>query len=180
VEIKAGSRFVAHVKWQFLQFFGKCRSPTVKYPCMHNKLMIRMTNTWSMLNSFFHAFQCAEKKNEYIGGKILPTVEFGCLDAILVNTSFQLGLAKCVLTWNMNTINMFKSNHDHQHSRDYHSANSWYSVYWTKVCLPLCLTLCLHHAWRGSGPAPSTAGSSLHLAPHTRSSDSCAAQWHPG
>ena len=28
----------------------------------------------------------------------LPTVEFGCFEAILVNTSFQLGLAKCVLT----------------------------------------------------------------------------------
>lgn len=51
VEIKSGSRSVAHVKWQFLQFFGKCRSPTVKYPCVRDKtLMVRMANTWSMLN----------------------------------------------------------------------------------------------------------------------------------
>lgn len=28
----------------------------------------------------------------------LPTVEYGCLEAILVKTSFQFGLAKWVLT----------------------------------------------------------------------------------
>jgi hypothetical protein len=40
--------------------------------------------------------------------QLLPTVEFGCLEAILVKTSFQLGLAKCVLTCRRQ-IRMFNS-----------------------------------------------------------------------
>lgn len=34
----------------------------------------------------------------------LPTVEYGCLEAILLKTSFQLGLAKCVLTCDRKTM----------------------------------------------------------------------------
>ena len=99
MKIKACSCSVAHVKWQFLQFFGKCRSPTVKHPCIHNKIL------WSELS-----IEACKIANGYLRGrkrKILPTVEFGCLEAILVNTSFQFGLAKCVLTWNVSTNHMF-------------------------------------------------------------------------
>ena len=43
-------------------------------------------------------FRVVEKDLVVWAKEILPTVEFGCFEAILVNTSFQLGLAKCVLT----------------------------------------------------------------------------------
>ena len=43
-------------------------------------------------------FRVVEKDLVVWAKGILPTVEFGCFEAILVKTSFQLGLAKCVLT----------------------------------------------------------------------------------
>ena len=57
---------------------------------------------------------------------------------------------------------------------------SRFSVCSNKICLPLCLIQCLHHASHGSGLVPLTVVSSLHHALHRRLSDSCAAQWHPG
>lgn len=85
MEMEASTRLVAHLVGQSLQLFRKRRCATVEHPCRRH--IASEAFLW-ILRKYFRSWL----------SRLLPTVEFGCLEEIRVKTSFQLGLAKCVLT----------------------------------------------------------------------------------
>ena len=82
---------MAHLVRQCLQLFGQRRRAAVEHSCAHQS---------SERDSPVSTDGSELLRRIWLSGRrgSLPTVEFGCFEAILVKTSFQLGLAKCVLT----------------------------------------------------------------------------------